>query len=120
MRVNEFISKLKRIRRDLVFVPGPNKASGLFLRQPWHEDANPIDGLRWIGACTSPSTFMGGMIEKDIFDTSGEYHRGWRHILRILHATGHFDGNAITRVFGGQWRQNRWTEVIDYRKGHAL
>ena len=82
-------------------LPGPNKVFGIFKKQPRHPDASP-EGLVWVGVIPSSRWFL-KCPEFDFFDEQGQYHRGWRHCLRLLVGQGHATHNQISRAFGYGW-----------------
>lgn len=102
MRVKEFVSKLRLCDSRIRLVPGPNRSSGLYIKQPRHPDANE-QGLRWIGAVQSPSWFWGSMQSKDWFDKDGGYNRGWMTVVGLLVKGGYITKRSAGHVFGWEW-----------------
>lgn len=102
MYVKELIAKLKRINKNIVFVPGPGKASGVYKHQPKHPDSHE-NGLRWIAACQSPHVFFGKINDFDV--TIGqEYYRGWRKIINLLVQHDEITKSDATKYFGIWWQ----------------
>lgn len=101
MTAKEYISKLQFVDRKFRMLPGPNKVWGIFKKLPRHPDASP-EGLVWVGVIPSGRWFM-KTPEYDFHDEQGNYHRGWRHCLRLLVAQGHATRSMVSRAFGYGW-----------------
>lgn len=109
MRVKDMVKKLKGFDSRFRFIPGPLKASGLYLKDQRHPDSNEA-GLRWVAALPSPSFFSGNMKKEDFYfdkdkgpEGKGEYMRGWHTVIRML-----VGNRTLTRVrakmlFGSSW-----------------
>lgn len=104
MTAKEFVRKLRRIDPRFVFIPGPYKSSGLYLKEDNHEDS--VNGLRWVAALPSPR-FFGVMPEVDWMHPVHGYVRGWRQILRILLAHGHIPKDRASKLFGSSFLVDR-------------
>jgi hypothetical protein len=102
MRLKIFIAELQSLDKRVRFVPGPGPSSGLYKMMPGHPEAHE-NGLVWIAALPSPSWFLGQIPEYDFFDEKNQYHRGWRHILRLLQGQGWFSKAQFSRAFGSDW-----------------
>jgi hypothetical protein len=58
--------------------------------------------------------------EYDFHDEAGNYHRGWRHCLRLLVAQGHASRSAISKAFGYGWDSKKLAApVFMSEKGKA-
>jgi hypothetical protein len=118
MTAKEYISKLKIVDRNFRMLPGPNKVWGIFKKLPRHPDASP-EGLVWMGVIPSGRWFS-KTPEYDFHDEGGNYHRGWRHCLRLLVGQGHATHSAISKAFGYSWNTKKLSApVFMSEKGKA-
>ncbi len=113
MSPKELVRRLQRIDARVRVIWTYRKVSGIFFHQPRHPDANPKDGMRWIGAIPSASWFY-SLPMKDFY-TQGdriclggvpqgestndwEYHRGWKSVVKNV--AKHFKYSDLVKEFG--------------------
>ena len=96
MQHSEFILKLRRHNPNLVFRPGRNIASGLYEAQCGPDSTM---GLKHLCGIPSPRFFF-SIPKFNFVDDQGQWHRGWKTVLRILTDKGLIDRYETMKKFG--------------------
>jgi hypothetical protein len=96
MQHSEFITKLRRLNPRLVFRPGRNIASGLYEAQCGPDSTI---GLKHLCGIPSPRYFF-NIPKFNFVDDTGQWHRGWKTVLRILTDKGLINRYDVMRGFG--------------------
>lgn len=109
MQHGEFVRKLRKINPAIRFKPGQNISSGLYLVNNG-PDAHEI-GLKHLCGIPSPRYFL-NIPEFNFIDDKGNWHRGWRPVLKLLEGMKVLDRYAIYRVFGSNVFMGKNGEII--------
>ncbi len=98
----EFARKLKLLNPALMYKPGAQYMSGLYIHEPGFEFSDEKTGLRHLCGVPSPSHFF-GITDTDFLDEKGHFIRGLKSILWLLVENGYADWEKAGRIFGKRY-----------------
>lgn len=101
MLYSQFVKALKKMNPKLVFRPGRNRASGLYLKQDGHVDADEKMGLLHQFGIPSPNLFH-TLPRENFYDEFGNWHRGLKTVARLL-VDKHLVRYSDAKKYLGQW-----------------
>lgn len=95
MTFTEFKTRLRKLNRRLVAIPGAGRIAGLYLYMPKHPISNPETGLKHLGGMPSP--FFYNLPKYSFWDDSlGGFNKGTDTVLRTL-SEWRFAGKTIIK-----------------------
>lgn len=100
MLYGDFVKKLKQLNPLLVFVPGRNISSGLYIKRG--RDDLGDKGLVHLFGIPSPHLFL-SMPKFSFHDEKGQIHRGYKAILKLLIGKGLVSSRKVKDLFGNSY-----------------